>query len=628
MSLISSLSLFLVEDSELLFKICYFVSSIGLGVYAVTYLRWTLAVRDTYFFASQGSHRSDDELSTIARNWTNPIGAPVTVIAVFSVACLILLLAAWPDLDIANTVLEQDCWANDQLFFIYLLFFFTIVFSCTTASTAWWLGAIINDRSFSSRVHNGMAALLAFSTIIPYILPFLVEYIVTHGTEGLRLHMDVRLRGVIICALFLHCLSLVQINRQSRAPILVNVSCSVVVLLYVGVTFGFVYHAEDRRGLPYYNNNFTENRLPGFKDYAQPTSDIFKRAMYRISKEDLRKSLQYALGTPVDTSVFFNAFDWKQGESTVSKLVESVYDVAVESFVIEGKDGFKNKLKHKIQDWIARRGPRQLTSEQSRSGESSEWYRAKIIGYYVIPHDVGRSGINSDFTGIDKPTIRFFGEDSEGSTNQESGSWVFKFFESRAKFLSHLEKTATSHSGLNIQITGMADKTPILQTNGTYSSNYELAKARAERTRSLIKSVIESAPGEAVISIGSISSDYSEKQAPEFLGSKIPFDLLGRMGARDMRASVVALTEIGTFPLEDKYELDPLHYSDAITLTDAMFYSMYTVTTTGYGIIPLSGSIKAFTAFENIFELIIIAVLLGIVIGDRFSGVRPPQRRE
>jgi hypothetical protein len=61
--------------------------------------------------------------------------------------------------------------------------------------------------------------------------------------------------------------------------------------------------------------------------------------------------------------------------------------------------------------------------------------------------------------------------------------------------------------------------------------------------------------------------------------------------------------------------------SQYITLLDALFYSSYTVTTTGYGLIPLDSVIKLYTTFENLFEVLIIAGLLAIVLSVGRPGV-------
>jgi hypothetical protein len=57
--------------------------------------------------------------------------------------------------------------------------------------------------------------------------------------------------------------------------------------------------------------------------------------------------------------------------------------------------------------------------------------------------------------------------------------------------------------------------------------------------------------------------------------------------------------------------------SQYITLLDAFFYSGYTVTTTGYGLLPLDSVVKLYTTMENLFEVLIIAGLLGIVLSVR-----------
>jgi hypothetical protein len=64
------------------------------------------------------------------------------------------------------------------------------------------------------------------------------------------------------------------------------------------------------------------------------------------------------------------------------------------------------------------------------------------------------------------------------------------------------------------------------------------------------------------------------------------------------------------------------YVSQYITLLDAFFYSGYTVTTTGYGLLPLDSVVKLYTTMENLFEVLIIAGLLGIVLSVRPSSFR------
>ncbi|GEM_PF-6925988 len=57
--------------------------------------------------------------------------------------------------------------------------------------------------------------------------------------------------------------------------------------------------------------------------------------------------------------------------------------------------------------------------------------------------------------------------------------------------------------------------------------------------------------------------------------------------------------------------------SHSITLLDALFYSSYSITTTGYGIIPLDCWIKLLTFIENIFEALIITGIMGSITNEQ-----------
>ncbi|NDV23815.1 potassium channel family protein [Desulfovibrio sp. JC022] len=525
--------------------------------------------------------------------------------------------------------LEKFCWESDRDFLLYLLGATILIFSIPTAYflrvSSWivrgpkeikdneWIIFLVNNMS-------NLMSLMVFITIGPYLVPLIAEYILAHTGGVATVQFAAWQKALMTLGLFVHCLSLVVINRRSLSSLWLNVVCSIFVLVFVGIFFGFIYLSEDRRNIASAANGegdveMQSARLPGFKDYEQPTPDIYKRAKYRIRLSDLDDSLEYAYKGKVKIENNFNA-TVEKSYWTVDELIAEVRNVLEKEYagIIDGEDGsnsFRNKLADRIRYWVAFRGPQIAFTEENMPTPfvRGEWQNATLIGYYVIPHEQGESDVKSNFANEHPIQFVSVGGDRNGT----------EFFE-RKEFLKDLRGVLSDASIPHVQVIGVADGVPIATNNSKFSSNYELAKARAERTRSFIRSSIESCPIEAEISVVSVSNDYVSELSLPALKEEILPETKKLIRNNDLRASIVVLTE--TSPaLSNVYVKDPLHYSDAITLVDSMFYSMYTVTTTGYGIIPLSGSIKFFTTFENIFELLVIAVLLGIVIGN------PPSMR-
>jgi len=171
-----------------------------------------------------------------------------------------------------------------------------------------------------------------------------------------------------------------------------------------------------------------------------------------------------------------------------------------------------------------------------------------------------------------------------------------------------------------IFLTGISDSRKIRSMGGKYNSNDELAWARAERVKKIILDNIKTIDPDEIITT-SLGSDITSSEKTIILKEmKICTDGKNVAPDKDDFREVIVTVKSKMNVIEDKEyvskidEKDDKTSSDYITLLDAMFYSSYTVTTTGYGITPLDKWIKFFTAFENLFEFVIVNLVVGVVI--------------
>lgn len=604
--------------------------------YSMLYLWWSGHVHMHYFIGRKGGEYIENMGKLMAQRMLPMI---ICFVVLNAIIMIILLYIFFYPFNPQYIYLEDFSLVKDRLFFNLLVeIYIAAIFGYCVVL---WMnyneilkrGSSREDFDIINLKSNTALALIAFLTVGPYLFPLLVEYILINTGQPSQWHIPFWQKGVLTIALFIHCLSLVQINRRATASILQSVVASILVLILVGIYFGFIYFAEDKGNFYFAKvSDTTEVMLPGFKDYQQPTPDMFKAVKYRIRESDLIESLEQALNHKVSLDDSFNEV-LKNSYSTIDSLVAEIHGVVIKKYAgllaaeaLKGESQenffafFSRRLTERIRSVVAMRGHQFTETDYSLNNTAAEeWRNVKLLGYYIIPYASGDSEIKVDYSG-GQPIECVF----ENKRIEE------KKIMTRENFLDDLRRRLMATGAPHIQVIGVADSTPLRQGNIKFSSNYELARARAERARSLIRSELESCPVEAEISVASISNDYSSATSIPALQEMMPESTRRLLQNKALRASFVVLTETSSFKPEvikqDAFLHDPRHYSAAITLIDSMFYSIYTVTTTGYGIIPLSGSIKFFTSFENIFELLIVVVLLGVVIGRPKDCIEEPRR--
>ncbi|WP_029896546.1 ion channel [Desulfohalovibrio reitneri] len=183
---------------------------------------------------------------------------------------------------------------------------------------------------------------------------------------------------------------------------------------------------------------------------------------------------------------------------------------------------------------------------------------------------------------------------------------------------------------------------PSLRNKGI-GNNAQLAEKRARVICSELKEAGYDANIMDVGSSGPTSDGLLRGAEAGFLSANA--SLTGRKrsgeGVTGYRAGVLRVVSKPLdhfFRFNDRFDTSGINYTQSVTLADALFYSSYTVTTTGYGIVPLAEEIKLYTALENVFELVIISILVAAALSERIkpsclrkfevTGVRRRSRQE
>jgi hypothetical protein len=165
-----------------------------------------------------------------------------------------------------------------------------------------------------------------------------------------------------------------------------------------------------------------------------------------------------------------------------------------------------------------------------------------------------------------------------------------------------------------IEIRGHANDTglrrdPVL----AYGSNYEISKQRADQVAVLIGEELQEAMGN-----GSAPAmrwlTYGVSNEPSFIGADVPAD------ARplDPKLSVeLQIQKVGD-SFGDRHLRAAQSDRRPLELLDYLYFTVYTITTTGYGdITPISAYAKAVVTLANLIELLFVVVLVNVIANTR-----------
>jgi len=227
--------------------------------------------------------------------------------------------------------------------------------------------------------------------------------------------------------------------------------------------------------------------------------------------------------------------------------------------------------------------------------------------------DVPKFLFSSGKTGIGIDEQNRYGTEPEvckdvASERQEA---VFRMINNKnaLKFVETEIRRLREFGKLSIRINGHTNDKPLDLELGNYGSNYQLSISRASETKSFL---IKNLPAELTDSrVVEEWEDRGVANDSSFLGSN-PRE--GLPCHADEWRSVEVLVQPKLTSL-----------GRALTLLDYMYFTIYTITTTGYGdIVPVSSFTKFTTSVANFVEIFFIAVFFNVLL----SLTRGPGKEE
>lgn len=162
-----------------------------------------------------------------------------------------------------------------------------------------------------------------------------------------------------------------------------------------------------------------------------------------------------------------------------------------------------------------------------------------------------------------------------------------------------------------IEIRGHANDTRL--NTEAYGSNYEISKQRADQVENLIAEVFEDATrGLDAPAVRWLT--YGVSNEPSFLEPGVPPD------AKPLEA--LLSVELQVQKVGDSFGDHRLRAAQSdrrdLELLDYLYFTVYTITTTGYGdITPTSAYAKAVVTIANLIELLFVVVLVNVIANTR-----------
>lgn len=166
---------------------------------------------------------------------------------------------------------------------------------------------------------------------------------------------------------------------------------------------------------------------------------------------------------------------------------------------------------------------------------------------------------------------------------------------------------------IRVLLVGHADDTPLAETNHDYPSNFELSEAR-----------IYQVMAEVVRRLEAKGSGW--RQNVEWL--LLPFSseetFLDPMSEYVTSADETRLmVEVAVMPSSRSVPEDLVSPPEGrpFELLDYLYFTLYTITTTGYGdIVPISGFAKFTTSLANLFEVVFMVIFFNVLVSFLREG--------
>jgi len=181
--------------------------------------------------------------------------------------------------------------------------------------------------------------------------------------------------------------------------------------------------------------------------------------------------------------------------------------------------------------------------------------------------------------------------------------------------LEELTKEILAHKGrerVRVLLVGHADGTKPSKSRGDYDTNQDYSQARIVQVQLEILRQLERADPERQTNVEWLQIPLSSEQ--EFLDQERPFR------TRDREPRLVV--EVDVLPSRElsRSEQNPPE-GRPLELLDYIYFTFYTITTTGYGdIVPVSPFAKFITSVANLFEVVFIVIFFNVLVSFLRDG--------
>jgi Ion channel len=274
---------------------------------------------------------------------------------------------------------------------------------------------------------------------------------------------------------------------------------------------------------------------------------------------------------------------------------------------------------------MPRKEPTYLPSEPA----SEQTERSRMVKTDRLLFRLGSAEIDTDSKIAANPSVE--SHDTTSLRCEHNARSLARILNGVSKFDSHK---------LRITLVGHTDETEFKQSSDTaelkqfpYKTNYELAAARANATLLSLSKKLPRAVDEWLI----VPTSYGKNN---FLGKKPTKPEPGDQDPGRNWRSVEVLVEAsgmvdrpGDTSSSTTQPRDPLQLPavanvvncDPLSLNDYIYFTVYTITTTGYGDIrPVTSQAKFITCIANLLEVVFLVIFFNVLLGSSmdFDGTK------
>jgi hypothetical protein len=195
---------------------------------------------------------------------------------------------------------------------------------------------------------------------------------------------------------------------------------------------------------------------------------------------------------------------------------------------------------------------------------------------------------------------------------RRAAAWnVRQLYELRSVF-RHLACSGEGRS-YQIEIRGHANDTKFKTDPAAYGSDHEISKQRADQVERILGEIFRDATADVEAPAVRWLS-YGVSNEEEFLEANA--------GIWPLSLEKKLSVEIRILTIADSFQDRRLRSANpgrrALNLTDYLYFTVYTITTTGYGdIIPISSYAQFVVTIANLMELLFIVLMVNIVANAR-----------